>query len=98
MVKTKMGITALAGSKLLKEKEQADEEFRKEISFLVSCFRENPEKASSLTQLRLAKQINKDLLSQYSLLREVEPSQIYRTVFISNKSSIATKTLHTHRP
>ena len=83
MVKVKMGMTALAGSKLLENKEKADEELKKEIRFLTTCFRETPEKAASLTQLQIAKEIKKEVLDQYNVLSMVEPNQIYRTVAIN---------------
>lgn len=77
-----MGMTALAGSKLLESKEKADQELKKEVSFLTKCFRETPEKAASLTQLQIAKAINKEVLDQYNVLSMVEPNQMYRAVAI----------------
>lgn len=82
MVKVRMGITAIAGGKLLEQKEEADKEFRKELVFLQSCFKENPEIASKMTRLRMAKEIKEDVLQKYNLLQQVEPNRIYRPVIL----------------
>ena len=80
MVKVKMGMTALAGSKLIENKLKADEEFQKEVGFLLDCFRQDPQQARTFTKLRLAKEIKEDVLNQYEILREVEPNEIYKPV------------------
>ena len=48
-------MTAIAGSELLKTKDEADKELREEIRFIESCFLDSPESAAKLTQLRIAK-------------------------------------------
>ena len=80
MVNVKMGMTALAGSQLIENKLKADEEFQKEVGFLMDCFHQDPQKANTLTKLRLAKEIKEEVLNQYALLREVEPNEIFRPV------------------
>lgn len=80
IVKVRMGMTTLAGGKLLEDKEKADREFKEEIAFLQSCFLESPEKAASMTKLRLAKEINPDILKKYDVLSQIEPNQMYRPV------------------
>lgn len=75
-----MGMTAIAGSELLKTKDEADKELREEIRFIESCFLDTPESAAKLTQLRIAKEINPEILAKYNVLKQVEPSRIYHKV------------------
>lgn len=75
-----MGMTAIAGSELLKTKDEADKELREEIRFIESCFLDSPESAAKLTQLRIAKEINPEILAKYNVLKQVEPSRIYHKV------------------
>lgn len=73
-------MTAIAGSELLKTKDEADKELREEIRFIESCFLDTPESAAKLTQLRIAKEINPEILAKYNVLKQVEPSRIYHKV------------------
>lgn len=73
-------MTAIAGSELLKTKDEADKELREEIRFIESCFLDSPESAAKLTQLRIAKEINPEILAKYNVLKQVEPSRIYHKV------------------
>ena len=73
-------MTTIAGSELLKTKDEADKELREEIRFIESCFLDSPESAAKLTQLRIAKEINPAILAKYNVLKQVEPSRIYHTV------------------
>lgn len=80
IVKTKMGMMALTGSQLLKQKEAADKALLEELKFLKSCFLESPNKARAMTRLRLAEEVSDDVLKRYELLRGVEPTVIYHRV------------------
>ena len=50
------------------------------IVFIESCFLDTPESAAKLTQLRIAKEINPEILAKYNVLKQVEPSRIYHKV------------------
>ena len=73
-------MTAIAGSELLKTKDEADKELREEIRFIESCFLDTPESAAKLTQLRIAKEINPEILAKYNVLKQVERSRIHHKV------------------
>ena len=64
----------------VEELETLSKELREEIRFIESCFLDSPESAAKLTQLRIAKEINPEILAKYNVLKQVEPSRIYHKV------------------
>lgn len=80
MVRQKFGLTSLIGAEMLETKEKADEQFKKEVEFLRSCYEGDESHAHKLTQLRIAGEIDESILKQYDMLSKAEPNMIYRRV------------------